>query len=75
MVLDGALNPASTSAEVMLTQAVGFENALKAYLADCVTKDSCPFSGSVDASLQQISDLLTRLETSPMVARWALTPW
>jgi pimeloyl-ACP methyl ester carboxylesterase len=68
MVLDGALNPASTNSEVVLTQAIGFENALTAYLTDCVTKDSCPFTGSVEASLQQISDLLSQLDISPLTA-------
>lgn len=68
MVLDGALNPASTSAEVMLTQAVGFEQALQAYLKDCLTQESCPFQGSVDSSMKQISDLLAQLDKSPLTA-------
>ncbi|MDH6531873.1 pimeloyl-ACP methyl ester carboxylesterase [Aurantimicrobium minutum] len=68
MVLDGALNPASTSSEVMLTQAVGFEKALTAYLTECVTTDSCPFEGSVDESVQRISELLAQLDISPLEA-------
>lgn len=68
MVLDGALNPASTNAEVMLTQAVGFENALTAYLDDCVTTANCPFSGTTDQNLQRISSLLDELDASPLQA-------
>jgi pimeloyl-ACP methyl ester carboxylesterase len=68
MVLDGALNPASSSFDVTLTQAQGFEKALRAYLADCLERTSCPFAGSVDASMTQISQLLARLDAQPLEA-------
>lgn len=68
MVLDGALNPASTNSEVILTQAVGFEQALTAYLEDCATTANCPFSGTTDQNLQDISALLAQLQASPLPA-------
>lgn len=68
MVLDGALDPNSSSFDVTLTQAVGFENALRAYLADCLASADCPFSGSVDSAMAQVAQLLNSLETAPLVA-------
>lgn len=68
MVLDGALDPESSSFDVTLTQAVGFENALRAYLADCLASSDCPFSGSVDSAMAQVGQLLNNLDGAPLVA-------
>lgn len=68
MVLDGALDPSSSSFDVNLTQAMGFENALRAYLTECLAESDCPFSGSVDAAMTQIADLLAELDQSPLTA-------
>jgi len=66
LVLDGALDPTSTSFDVSLTQAEGFESAMRAFLADCDSADDCPFTGSADASLAKIRALLDRLDASPI---------
>lgn len=66
LVLDGAVDPSTTDYEVTETQAVGFENAFKAYLADCLTRDECPFTGSVDAALARTADLLSDLAANPL---------
>jgi pimeloyl-ACP methyl ester carboxylesterase len=66
LVLDGALDPTSTSFDVSLTQAEGFESALRAFLADCDSADDCPFDGSADASMTKIRTLLDRLDASPI---------
>lgn len=68
LVLDGALDPATTDFDVTLTQATGFENAARAYLADCLTGSECPFRGSVDAGMKRIRTLLDRLNASPLRA-------
>ena len=68
LVLDGALDPTSTSFDVSLTQAEGFESALRAFLADCATADDCPFTGSADDSMLKIRALLDRLDASPIRA-------
>ena len=65
LVLDGALDPATSSFDVAATQAQGFESALKAFLADCVTHEDCPFSGRTDA-MGEIRKLLDRLDASPI---------
>ncbi|WP_353988511.1 alpha/beta hydrolase [Ruicaihuangia caeni] len=66
LVFDGALDPATSSLDVTVTQAKGFENAMRAYLASCLGDRECPFSGSVDSSMQQIRQLLDQLDASPL---------
>jgi pimeloyl-ACP methyl ester carboxylesterase len=66
MVLDGAKPPTLTTAEVSQGQAVGFETALRAYIADCQAGPQCPLNGSVERGLTQIRDLLDRARTNPL---------
>lgn len=68
LVLDGAVDPSTTDFDVTKTQAVGFENAFKAYLAECVTRDECPFTGSVDDALARTGALLSQLAVAPLAA-------
>jgi pimeloyl-ACP methyl ester carboxylesterase len=66
LVLDGALDPASTNVEVNQIQAQGFESALRAYLKNCLAHSGCPFSGTVDEGMATITDLLASVEASPI---------
>lgn len=66
LVLDGAIDPTTSNQEVNIAQSVGFEDALKAYLADCLTGEECPFSGSVDDAADEVSRLLTSVSESPL---------
>ena len=68
LVLDGAVDPATTNFEVTAIQAQGFESALRAYLADCVTATECPFRGSVDGAMRDIRALFDSLDASPLRA-------
>jgi pimeloyl-ACP methyl ester carboxylesterase len=68
LVLDGAIDPAATEFDVTLTQARGFESALTAYLADCLGRKECPFTGSADAARERIAALLHELEAHPLTA-------
>lgn len=68
LVFDGAIDPSTTDFEVTETQAVGFEKALRAYIADCQTGTDCPFTGTVDAGMTKVRDLLDRLDASPLRA-------
>ena len=67
-VLDGAMNPASSSADVSLSQAVGFESALRAYLSDCLEQTTCPFSGTVEQAMSEITELLQQLDQNPLAS-------
>jgi pimeloyl-ACP methyl ester carboxylesterase len=66
LVLDGALDPRLSASEVGLQQAVGFENALRAYVQDCQAGDGCPLTGSVDDGMAQIGELLDRARRNPL---------
>ncbi|NYF11632.1 pimeloyl-ACP methyl ester carboxylesterase [Leifsonia sp. AK011] len=68
LVLDGAVDPNATEFEKTATQAKGFESALRAFLEDCDTSADCPFTGSVDSSMQKVRDLLDSLDASPLLA-------
>jgi pimeloyl-ACP methyl ester carboxylesterase len=43
LVLDGAVDVSSTAASELHDNAVGFEQALDAFLADCAARPSCPY--------------------------------
>ncbi|WP_418288057.1 alpha/beta hydrolase [Mycetocola zhujimingii] len=66
LVLDGAIDPSTSNFEVNLTQAKGFESALRAYLEDCLGSSECPFSGTVDDAMATIGALLTSVDASPI---------
>jgi pimeloyl-ACP methyl ester carboxylesterase len=59
LVLDGGIDVTLTSEETSAGQAVGFENAMRAYVEDCLADaGSCPLTGSVDDGMQQIRRVL-----------------
>ncbi|QTE31246.1 alpha/beta fold hydrolase [Pengzhenrongella sicca] len=66
VVLDGALDPSLSSDELGLGQAVGFENALRAYVEDCLGGSGCPLTGTVEDGLGQIHDLVEGARRSPL---------
>lgn len=66
LVLDGQLDPASSSAEVAAGQAAGFQRAFRAFLADCVDRSSCPMAGSVDEAESQVGRLLDDIDARPL---------
>jgi pimeloyl-ACP methyl ester carboxylesterase len=66
-VLDGAIDPTVSDEDQNYNQLVGFDNALRNYMKDCIDNQSdCPFSGSVDQGLSRISQFLMQLETKPL---------
>lgn len=66
LVLDGAVDPAESYVDVVVTQSSGFENALRAYIAWCLPQKDCPFTGSVDAAIAKVAALLDTLDKSPI---------
>lgn len=69
LALDGAVDPSTSNFDVTRVQAQGFESALRAYLADCLTSSDCPFTGSVDKSMDTIAALLASVDASPIAAK------
>lgn len=66
LVLDGAIDPTTSEAEVVREQTLGFELALRAYVADCLTHSECPVSGSVDSAMRQWRALIDSVEAKPL---------
>ena len=66
MVLDGAIDPALSLAEQGLGQAKGFEQALRTYVDYCQASSGCPLSGGTDAGVQQVRDLITSANSTPL---------
>lgn len=66
LVLDGAMDPTSTLADVVREQTLGFEQALKAYVTDCLSRSDCPLTGSVESAMQQIGTLLDDVDARPL---------
>lgn len=68
LVLDGAIDPSASIADVNVAQSMGFESALAAYLEDCLGSSDCPFDGTVDDAKADIAALLASVEQSPLPA-------
>ena len=66
LVLDGALDPATTDFEVTDIQAKGFESAFRAYLKSCIGQKDCPFTGTVDQAMSDTGKILDQLQASPL---------
>jgi pimeloyl-ACP methyl ester carboxylesterase len=66
LVLDGAIDVTLSSAETSEQQAVGFENALRAYVEDCQAGASCPLGGDVDEGMRQVRALLDAAKANPL---------
>lgn len=69
MVLDGAIDPSVSGLDVSTTQAIGFESALRAYMADCLAGRDCPFHGGVDQAMADLATLLASVDASPITAK------
>ena len=66
MVLDGAISPIVTSTEQNLTQAIGFDTALNAFIADCYTKASCALAQPIEKAQKQIISLFEGAAAKPL---------
>lgn len=65
LVLDGALDPRLTPSQVSEAQAVGFDNALNAFLADC-TRRGCAFAKHGRPAGKAFDELMTSVERFPL---------
>lgn len=69
MVLDGALDPSISNEELTMGQAVAFEKAIRAYVANCQQGEGCPLTGTVDNGVQQIRDLIGAVQNREWQAK------
>lgn len=67
-VLDGAVDPSLSSAEITAGQVAAFDAALRNYVADCQSQSECPLPGNVDEGVAVVDELFESVEESPMTA-------
>ncbi|WP_323960258.1 alpha/beta fold hydrolase [Arthrobacter sp. JZ12] len=67
-VLDGAMDPSLSAAEITEGQVRGFDAALRSYVADCQTSSECPLPGDVEEGVAVVDELFESVEESPMTA-------
>ena len=65
MVLDGAIDPALSNVQFTLGQAHGFQTALDAFVADCLS-NSCPLGQDKQAALAKVKQLLEQIDQKPL---------
>lgn len=66
MVLDGAIDLRLTAFEQSKQQAVGFENALRAFAQYCVDQTQCALGETADDVMEAVSGLLESLSKRPL---------
>jgi len=69
MVLDGVVDPTLSNTELSRGQAIGFEDALHRFVADCYSHSDCPLTGSPKFGYQQIVNLLNSLDSDPVMLK------
>ncbi|WP_371151381.1 alpha/beta hydrolase [Buchananella felis] len=66
LVLDAAVDPALSSAELAVGQAKGFEMSVREYIRVCQEDSDCPFKGSVDEGARQLKAFFDKTVTNPL---------
>ncbi|MFC4591730.1 alpha/beta hydrolase [Sphaerisporangium corydalis] len=67
LVLDGALDPKLTKADISKVQARGFDLAFESFLRDCFTAKDCPFKArTVDKATAEATALLDGTDKTPL---------
>ncbi|UGQ12601.1 alpha/beta hydrolase [Yinghuangia sp. ASG 101] len=65
-VLDGLVDPALDRIANAREQALGFEQAFRAFAADCVTRGGCPFAGTPDDAVRSLRARLDAISAAPI---------
>ncbi|KGA14738.1 hypothetical protein GM50_19050 [freshwater metagenome] len=68
-VLDGAVDPNSSNKEAALGQAIGFDQALDAFLADCLKGSGCELTGDLESARNQVTELLKGISATPLKSK------
>ena len=73
LVLDGGVDPQLTTDDLNRGQAIGFEQALTAFVDDCVGRSRCPLPGGRARALTAVDRLLQDIDRRPLRAARPLT--
>src|SRR5947207_2935169 len=63
--LDGVVDPTVPANQSLLGQVIGFEENLKAFLADCRSRSTCGYARSGDPGTK-LTALMARLDSTPL---------
>ncbi len=66
MILDGAVDPNISILEQNISQATGFDDALGAFITDCVKEDDCPLPKNRIEATDKIISIFTTAATNPL---------
>lgn len=67
LVLDGAVDPSLSAAEMGIAQAKGFETALRSFVGDCVQRPDCPLgTGGVEDGLDRLEKFFAAVDADPL---------
>ena len=66
MVLDGAVDPNIPILEQNISQAKGFDDALRAFITDCLKEDDCPLPDDKIEATTKIISIFTTAATNPL---------
>jgi pimeloyl-ACP methyl ester carboxylesterase len=66
LVLDGAVDPATSPLDATIAQAEGFQGAFGSFAAWCVAAGGCPLGGSVARAQAKVQALITRADAVPL---------
>ena len=69
MVLDGALDPGISIKEQNLTQTRGFEQALDAFIKDCMERKDCPLPKKLSDARKSFTTLFDSTAKSPLTTK------
>jgi pimeloyl-ACP methyl ester carboxylesterase len=65
-VLDGAVDPNIPMRDQTLAQAIGFEGATDSFIKDCLSRNDCPFTGTLTEARTAITTTLQKAATTPL---------
>ena len=68
-VLDGAVDPNSSNREAVLGQAIGFDNALTAFISNCLTRSNCVFQNGLESAKSEVIKLLDTTAITPLESK------
>jgi pimeloyl-ACP methyl ester carboxylesterase len=69
LVLDGSVDPATSSLDATIAQAQGFQGAFGSFAAWCLAAPACPLGGSVAGAEAKVGALITRANSAPLTSR------
>jgi pimeloyl-ACP methyl ester carboxylesterase len=69
VILDGAVDPTISNFEQTKTQAMGFDLALQAFIADCITQTSCPLPRTQKAATATLIALWRGAAKAPLLVK------